>query len=270
VLFGNADIKGARWKLFLEEIDAGTRRHGSGDRDDATVFLRLGDQRLAEDLLIGGRLGVGFLLLAGEHVELGDAVILVGTGFGRCIALAFLGHDVNQDRTVSHVANILEDGNQVIEVVPVDRTDIVEAEFLEQGSAGDHAAGEFFRALRADLHRARQVARDAFSQIAQAPVGVARNQPGEIGAHRADRRGNRHVVVIEDHDQARIHRAGIVHRLIGHARAHRAVADDGDDVVVLTLEIARDREAETGRDGGRGMRGTECVIFALGALGEAG
>ena len=32
-----------------------------------------------------------------------------------------------------------------------------------------------------------------------------------------------------------VHRAGVVHRLIGHAGAHRAVADHGDDVVLAAL-----------------------------------
>ena len=67
-----------------------------------------------------------------------------------------------------------------------------------------------------------------------------------------------------------VHRAGVVHRLVGHAGRHRAVADHRDDVVGLAVEVARDRHAEAGRDRGRGMRGAERVVFALGALGEAG
>jgi hypothetical protein len=65
--------------------------------------------------------------------------------------------------------------------------------------------------------------------------------------------------------------AGVVHRLIGHAGGHRAVADHGDDVVVASpAQVARDGHAEAGRDRGRGMGGAERVVFALGALGEAG
>ena len=95
-------------------------------------------------------------------------------------------------------------------------------------------------------------------------------QPRQIGRHRADRRRDRHVVVVEDDDQPRVHRAGIVHRLIGHAGGHRAVADHRDDVVLAAGEVARHRHAEAGRDRGRGVRGAERVVFALGALGEAG
>ena len=95
------------------------------------------------------------------------------------------------------------------------------------------------------------------------------DQPREIGRQRADRRRDRHVVVVENDDQARIHRAGVVHRLVGHAGRHGAVADDADDVVRLPGEVARHRHAEAGGDRGRGMRSTEAVVFAFGALGEA-
>ena len=111
---------------------------------------------------------------------------------------------------------------------------------------------------------------DLAHDLAQAMIAAARDAAGEIGRQRADRRRNRHVVVVEHHDQARIHRAGIVHGLVSHAGRHRAVADHGDDVVLLALQVARDRHAETGGNRGRGMRGAERVVFALGALGEAG
>ena len=66
-------------------------------------------------------------------------------------------------------------------------------------------------------------------------------------------------------------RAGVVHRLVGHARRHRAVADHRDRRRCRACdEIARHRHAEAGRNRGRGMRGAERVVFALRALGEAG
>ena len=64
-------------------------------------------------------------------------------------------------------------------------------------------------------------------------------------------------------------RPGVVHRLIGHARRHRAVADHRDDIVVAARQIARHRHAEAGRNRGRGMGGAERVVFAFRALGEA-
>ena len=111
---------------------------------------------------------------------------------------------------------------------------------------------------------------ELLADLAQRQIGAAGNQPRQIGRHRADRRRDRHVVVVEHDDQARVHRAGVVHRLVGHARRHRAVADHRDDVVRLAFEIARHRHAERGGDRRRRMRGAEGVVFALGALGETG
>ena len=159
----------------------------------------------------------------------------------------------------------------MVDVVAVDRADIEEAELVEQRAAGDETAGIFLDGDRALLqHAARQPLGDLPHPMAQAAIGGAGHAAGEIGRQRADRRRDRHVVVVEHDDQTRIHRAGIVHGLIGHARRHGAVADHGDDVVLLAVEIAGDRHAETGGNRGRGMRGAERIVFALGALGEAG
>ena len=111
---------------------------------------------------------------------------------------------------------------------------------------------------------------ELFADVEHPAVGLAGIEPRQIGRHGADRRRNRHVVVVEDDDQPRIPRAGVVHGFIGHAGRHGAVADHGDDVVVLAGEVARHRHAEAGGDRRRGMGGAERVVFAFGALGEAG
>ena len=41
------------------------------------------------------------------------------------------------------LANVAQDGKQMIEVMAIDRAEIVEAEFLEQCAAGQDAAGIF-------------------------------------------------------------------------------------------------------------------------------
>ena len=158
----------------------------------------------------------------------------------------------------------------MVEIVPVDRADIVEAEFLEQRAAGPEAARELLGQPRLLAEIARQVLGELLGQSPDAAIGAARDQPGQMRRQRPHRRRDRHVVVVEDDDQARFQVAGIVHRLVGHARRHGAVADDRDDVLVAALEVAGDRHAEARRDRGRGMGGAERVVFALGALGEAG
>ena len=57
---------------------------------------------------------------------------------------------------------------------------------------------------------------------------------------------------------------------VREAAGERAVADDGDHLVALALEVARGGHAERGRHGGGGVAGAEGVVLALGALEEAG
>ena len=85
-------------KRFREQVEAGARRHGGGDRDDLVVALGLRDQRVGEDPGVGGRVGLRLGLRAGDDVEFGDAVIFVGRRLGRRVALALLGHDMDQHR----------------------------------------------------------------------------------------------------------------------------------------------------------------------------
>ena len=224
--------KRALGEFLAEQVEAGARRHRRGDGDDLVVLPRLLDQAFGEDLGVGGRGRLRLRLRAGDDVELDDAVILVVGRLGRRVALALLGDDVDQDRAVLGVAHVAQHRQQVVEVVAVDRADIVEAELLEQRAAGDQAAGVFLHRHRALLEERRQLLGDLAHEVAQRAVGAAGDAAREIGRHRADRRRDRHVVVVEDDDQARVHRAGIVHRLVGHAGRHRAVADHRDDVVV--------------------------------------
>ena len=195
-------------------------------------------------------------------------MVFVRRSFGRCIALALLGHHVHENGARVGVTDVLQHREQMLEVVAVDRPDIEEAELLEHRAAGPEAARKFLRALGLFVEELGQVLGELFHALADRPIRAAGHQPRQIGRHGACRRRNRHVVIVEDHDQALVTRAGIVHRLICHAGRHGAVADHADDVMFLALEIARHCHAEPGRNRGRGMRRAERIVFAFGALSE--
>ncbi len=252
MLLGNADIETAIGELRGEQVEPGPRRHGGGDGQNLFVLARLLDEAFAEHLGVGGRLRLRLDLRAGRHVELDDAVIFVRRRLGGGIALALLGDDVQQDRTLAiGVAHVPQHREEVVQVVPVDRTRIIEAELLEQRAAmSDHVAGEFLGANRLLVDAARQALRDLAADFAQGHIGTSGQQPREIGRQGPDRRRYRHIVVVEDDDEIGIHRAGIVHRLVGHTGGHRPVADHAHDMVRASFEIARHRHAEPGRDGG--------------------
>ena len=170
---------------------------------------------------------------------------------------------------VARVAHVLEHRQEVGQLVAVDGPDVIEPQLLEQGAAGRHPARVLLGALGRHLQRARQLARELLADMAQAAVLARRQQAREISAHGADRRRDRHVVVVEDDDEPAVRGAGVVHGLVGHTRAHGAVTDDADDVVIRAAQVARHREAQACGDRGRGVRGAEGVVLAFRALGEA-
>ena len=63
---------------------------------------------------------------------------------------------------------------------------------------------------------------------------------------------------------------GVVQRLEGHAAGHRAVADNGYDIIILTLQVAGAGHAQCRRNRRTGMTGTESIMLAFAALREAG
>ena len=271
VLFGDAHIEATIREGFRELVEPGARRHGRGDGDHLVVGLCFGDQSLGEHLGVARRpAGRRLLLRAGDHIEASNTVELVGGLFRRAVALALLGDHMDQDRPRLHPAHIAQHGQQVIEIMAVDGADIVEAQLLEQRAAGPEAARELFRPGGAALPAPRQdFVGEMLRPTAEAAIGAARNQPRQMGAHGADGRRDRHVVVVQNHDQARIHGAGIVHRLIGHAGAHGAVANHSDHIVVAAAQIAGHGHAEPSGNRGRGVTGAKRVVFALGAFAEA-
>ena len=173
VLLGDADVEAALREGLGEQVEPGAGRHGGVDRDDPVVGRRLADQLLGEHRGVAGRVRLGLVLRAGDDVELGDAVILVGGTLGRPVALALLGHDVDQHRpAVAGVADVLQHRDQVVEIVAVERADIVEAQLLEQRAAGGQAAGELLGARGHGLQPRREILGQLLGDVAKAAIGV--------------------------------------------------------------------------------------------------
>ena len=153
--------------------------------------------------------------------------------------------------------------------MPVDRSDVVEAQLVEERAAGEQAARIFFHLARRAVQRLRHRPRQLLRQFARPEILVRAHQPGERVAQRPNGRRDRHVIVVEDDHQPISGGGGIIHRLIGHAGTHRAVADDGNRLTRRIGQLVGNREPEGGRDGRRTVRCAERVVFALAALGKA-
>ena len=61
----------------------------------------------------------------------------------------------------------------------------------------------------------------------------------------------------------------MVHRFKGHATCHSTIANHGNHIVVLMLEVARHCKANTCRNGGAGMAHAKIVIHTFAALRKA-
>ena len=201
MLLGNADVEAAVGEFLGEQIEPGAGRHRRGDGDDLVVLARFLDQAFGEHLGVLRRVRFRLHLRAGGDVELDHAVIFVGGFLRRRVAFALLRDDVHQDRAVFGIAHVAQNGQQVIEIVAIDRADIIEAKLVEQSAAGHEAAGEFLDPLGLGLEEFRQPARQLLADVAHRPIGLAGIKPRQISRHGADRRRNRHVVVVENDDQ---------------------------------------------------------------------
>ena len=166
MLFGNADVKAAVGMRLREFIDARARGHGGCDR--AYGWIRIGKlgQGFAEHILIGRWAATwALVLLAGDDVEFDNTMIFVSRRFGRGIALTLLCDDMDQHGAFRIVADIFENGNELIQIVAVDGADIVKAQLFKKGAAHGHATGIFFCLGRSIVDTARklpgQLAREA-------------------------------------------------------------------------------------------------------------
>ena len=201
-------------------------------------------------------------------VELADAVIQHAVVLGLGVAFALLRDDVQELRAFQ-LADIAQGIDQHIQIVTVDGTDVVEAKFFEQRTGRPHALDMLLRALGEFQHR-RHPFQHLFAAAPHRRIETTRHQFRQIIIQRANRARDRHVVVIENDQQIRIHRTRIVQRLERHATGHRAIADDGDAAVVFSGQLGCDRHAQRGGDGSAGMTGSKSVIEAFIAFGKAG
>eukprot|EP00968_Pinguiococcus_pyrenoidosus_P010154 scaffold803_cov310-Pinguiococcus_pyrenoidosus.AAC.67 len=281
VLLGDADVVGALREAPSEDVHSRAAGHGRGDADDLAVIRGRGDERVGEDAGEAGGAGRRLELLARAHVKLGHAVVLVRGALGRRVAIALLGLQVQQDGLLHLVvADVLQDGDEVVQVVAVHGANVVEAQLLEEGAAGHDATGVLVDLLVHLLDLLRHELVEGLGDLTDVLKRLRRHQARRVGRQRARghgarygrrARGQGHLhVVVEDDQHAAVEVAGVVHGLVGHAAGDRAVSDDRHAVVVLLLELAlRLGHAERGRDAGGGVAGAEGVVLGLLHLGEA-
>ena len=236
--------------------------------DQTRVLLGGVVQPGAEDLGVARRPGQSLVQPPGLAVEGGDAVVRHRLALGGFVAAALLGDQVQQPRT-GDAAHVAQGAQQPRHIVAVDRADVVEAEFLEQGAAHHHALHVLLPAAH-ELAQLGHGLERGLAAFAHRGVELAGEQSGQVVADRPHRRGDGHLVVVQDHHQVHVQCPGVVQGLEGHAAAQGAVADHRDHLAPLAARPGRQRHADGGADGGAGVADAEAVVLALAAFGEAG
>lgn len=112
------------------------------------------------------------------------------------------------------------------------------------------------------------VTEQLFATLAQGVQGAAAGEPAEHLGQAADVLGDRHAVVVEDHQHVRfrLHATGVVERLVDHAGGHRTIANHRHHLAFLAQTLGRNGHAQGGRDRGAGMTDAEVVERAFIAL----
>ena len=234
LLLGDADVDklppGALAACGREAYGAGG---AGGDGDHGGVGCHALYHVLGKDvgIALGGGGGV-----AGGAVKGAAVVEALLIALGRGVSLAFHGVEVHHDRSPG-VFDILKCLDERGQVVAVGHVHVVVSE------------------------RAEDVARGGAVALAQGAQVVV--EAAVVG-------GDRHLVVVDHHDEVGVQLGGVVERLKCLAAAERAVADDGHHALVAAAQVAGQRQArgQTHR-GGRVADGEE-VVWALGRIGVAG
>ena len=112
-------------------------------------------------------------LITRDHVKFVDPMILVGRTLRGRIAFAFPGHNMHQDRTLLRIAHVLQNRYQLIEIMTIDRADVIKAEFFKLRAALPQMASVFFHARGTAFPRFRQAFGKLLGDVAHVQVRLA-------------------------------------------------------------------------------------------------
>ncbi|GCD70756.1 hypothetical protein NBRC3280_3391 [Acetobacter pasteurianus NBRC 3280] len=279
MLLGNAHIKKPVRVSLGKGIQPRARRHGGGDGGNLVVGSSTACEFAGEHGGVARRACGAFFLLTGNHVELGNGVILVSGFFGRLIAVAFFRDDMQHDGAVIRIAQVAQDRDQLRQVMPIHGANVVKAQFFKQGAAGDHAAGIFIGLAGRAFHGGGQFFHELAGQFAQSHELAGRHQARQVVRHGPHRWGNGHLVVVQDDNQpfrTGASHGGVVHGLIRHTGGNGAITNHGNHIafavagVFLRPQVVGHGHAESGGNGGGGMGCAKRIVFAFRAAGKAG
>ena len=192
-------------------------------------------------------------------------------GLGRAVAAALLGPDVDDDRP-AQLERLRERPLERLEVVAGHDADVGDPEVLEQlarlGEVDDRLAEPARQLEGRPADDGHPADRPVVGRPARLP-GRRQLDLAQVLAEGADRRADRHLVVVEDDQQLRPAVADVVERLQAEAAHQRRVADDDRDPLEAVAEVAGLGQALGDRQAGAGVAAVEDVVRRLAPAREA-
>ena len=272
--FGYPHIERPLGEGFHQEGHRAASRHRRRYAHNPWVFLSQLYQRMPENILIKLR-GIQVMLyqpFARLFVETPRCVPLGSRLLGGLEAFALLCLDMKEFRTFQ-ILDVVQDFDEITHIVPIDRTEVANAEALEQvvllGQQGFQAiieAEDIFAPVFVDqLH----LPESAIDVIAHLVISLAGCNIHEILAKPTYIVVDSHIVVVEYNQKiVRIGRR-VVQPFVGQSAGHRPVANDGNHVpVIFFLQGRSHRDTHRSRNRVRRVPRDESVIFALLRIGE--
>ncbi|MPM40082.1 hypothetical protein SDC9_86720 [bioreactor metagenome] len=154
--------------------------------------------------------------------------------------------------------------------MPVNRAEIEKPHVFKQAFGHEKALDAVFKVF----HIARKPAAEdacvkrAHQSALKADIPLAGAHVDEHTVQRTDILGNRHLVVVENHDQRHVGLPRVVKPLKRQPARECAVADKGNCRAFLAEQLFRARHAERGGDCRRGMPRIKRVVLALLTFGK--
>lgn len=182
------------------------------------------------------------------------------------IAPALDGDRVQQHR-LFHAGNIGEHAHQLVQIVPVDGADVLEAAALEKVVFVEPALEHILDAAK-PLAEGARLAEGLPEEGIELAVAALRRHLGDGAVQRGMVFVDAHAVVVEHDDEVFRLRFGGEHRLEGKPVAEGGVADERDHLVAFPAQVARVAVADARRDGGAAVPGDKGVVSAFGGVGE--
>ena len=187
-------------------------------------------------------------------------------------AVPRLGQHVEQHRPL-RLLHQLQVADQVRQRVSLDGAEVANAERFEEHAAVERRLDRVLHVEQHPLHRLadHRHALDQFRGLAlEAAVPGVLADDVEVFGQPADAGADRHLVVVEDHQQPFLEEAGVVERLEDDSRGQRAVADHRHRRAVgAAAEIVAAGQAERRRDARPRVARHEEVVGALVGVGKA-